>query len=329
MKTIKITVILIILLNFKISAITYTSIGCPGPVNWSGFTAGTCLFWNGGTQLTSQPAAGDILVIPAGCTVTITGNVSVTNPITLNIYGHLKFGTPSDQLNLNSSSQINVFSGGSISGPSPSNQIKLGTGIAEWSGPGTSTGPFFITDGFLPIELVYFVSNLNVNNQVNIGWQTATESNNDFFVVERSANGIDFIAITEIKSQSESGNSLQTLNYEMTDFNTLTGTSYYRLKQVDFNGHFTYSNIESIEGNASEKIKIVPNPVDKVCTIEFETENSVKQVEIYNSIAQIVKTVSLNEQTQKTIQLDFSNMTPGIYYLKADGIIFNQKLVKL
>ena len=326
MKT-KITFVLL-LLSLKISAITYTSIGCPGPVNWTGFTASTCPFWNGGTQLTSQPAAGDILLIPAGCTVTITGNVSVTNMITLNVYGQLKFSSSSDKLNLNASSQIIVFSGGSITGPSASNQIKIGTGGAEWSGPGTSTGPFVITDGFLPIELVYFVGNLNSNNHVNLMWQTATESNNDFFVIERSENGIDFITISEIKSKSLNGNSVQNLNYETTDFNTLQSTTYYRLKQVDMDGQFTYSNIESIEWNANEKIKIVPNPVDQFCIIEFEIGNSIKQLEIYNSIAQLVKTVS-NDQTQKTVQLDFFNMSTGIYYIKADGIVLKQKLIKL
>ncbi len=326
MKTIKITFILL-LFSFKFFALTYTSVGCPA--NWSGFNS-SCPFFNGGTRLDFQPTPGDILTIPSGCTVTVIGVITVNNDITLIMNGQLKFSGLNDQLHLSSGTTIIVNSGGSISGVDNSNKIKIGTGSAEWSGPGTNFGPFtLVNETFLPIELVYFTGKLTPDNRVNIAWQTATESNNNYFEIERSENGIDFITISEIKSKSENGNSLKTLNYQMIDINTLPGISYYRLKQVDFDGYFTYSNVESIEWHAKGEIKIVPNPIDQLCTIKFEEGNSIKQLEIFNSIGEIVKTISLMDLTQKTIQLDFFNMATGIYYLKADGSILKQKLVKL
>lgn len=95
----------------------------------------------------------------------------------------------------------------------------------------------------LPIELVYFSAELGNNASVQLDWATASEVNNSYFEVERSTNGKEF---TSINNQSGAGNSSSLRNYSFTDEAPLSGVSYYRLKQVDFDGKFTYSNLITV-----------------------------------------------------------------------------------
>ena len=95
----------------------------------------------------------------------------------------------------------------------------------------------------LPIELLSFTANYNGSNAVDLNWATASETNNDYFTVERSADAVTF---TEINKTKGAGNSTQTLYYKAKDSAPLSGVSYYRLKQTDFNGNYKYSNVASV-----------------------------------------------------------------------------------
>ena len=94
----------------------------------------------------------------------------------------------------------------------------------------------------LPIELTYFNAQSS-GNSVLCRWETVTENNNDYFDIERSENASDFNPIGRVEGV---GNSIQSIRYQFLDTNPLNGTSYYRLKQVDINGEYQYSNIEAI-----------------------------------------------------------------------------------
>ncbi len=94
----------------------------------------------------------------------------------------------------------------------------------------------------LPIELTEFKATPEDKNVV-LNWSTATEHKNDFYTVERSANAIDWESISFIKAI---GNSYSTANYSIFDSSPLPGISYYRLKQTDTDGRYTYSNNVSI-----------------------------------------------------------------------------------
>ncbi|MBL4705736.1 MAG: hypothetical protein JKY54_14520, partial [Flavobacteriales bacterium] len=112
----------------------------------------------------------------------------------------------------------------------------------------------------LPVELLSFNAVLN-ENKVELTWTTASEVNNDYFVIEKSPNGIFW---EEVSQMTGAGNSVQLLEYFDTDFEPFTGKSYYRLKQVDFNGEFSYSNIVPINYTvtATESLLVYPNPSD-------------------------------------------------------------------
>ncbi len=108
----------------------------------------------------------------------------------------------------------------------------------------------------LPIELVSFDATPN-KGEVVLMWTTASELNNDYFVVERSASGEDF---SEVARVAGAGTTTRTKRYRSDDGSPLPGVSYYRLRQIDFDGRFSYSKVVRVEINASEFWTITPNP---------------------------------------------------------------------
>ncbi|MBL0063778.1 MAG: hypothetical protein IPP38_01905 [Bacteroidetes bacterium] len=88
----------------------------------------------------------------------------------------------------------------------------------------------------LPIELATFSATL-VNKQVDVKWTTQAEINNHYFTIERSADNVTF---SELGRVDGAGNTTTTQNYSFTDFHPLTGVSYYRLKQTDYDGKCAY-----------------------------------------------------------------------------------------
>ena len=167
----------------------------------------------------------------------------------------------------------------------------------------------------LPIELLSFNAVVMDKSRVNLNWQTASEINNDYFTIERSNNGIDW---EELKNIDGAGNSSTLLNYSSMDSNPFSGTSYYRLKQTDFDGKYSYSQIISLNITSLEdtKIEIYPNPTDNQITITGN-ESELKQVKIYNTLGQDVTFLTkfiINGNSKLVI--DLSSLNIGIYYIK-------------
>jgi hypothetical protein len=132
----------------------------------------------------------------------------------------------------------------------------------------------------LPVELTYFKAN-RVNREVELEWETASETNNEYFIIERSADGINYNKITEIAG---AGNSNTFIEYKISDSDAPAEQLYYRLTQKNFNGEIFVYNPVSVTGNMGEfeiSVSYVPgnlsafactdknHPVDfKMCTIQ-------------------------------------------------------------
>jgi len=110
----------------------------------------------------------------------------------------------------------------------------------------------------LPIELLSFTATPN-GNKVDLKWTTASERNNDYFTIEKTKDGQSFEFVAMIDG---AGNSNSILNYTSVDYYPYQGTSYYRLKQTDFNGKHSYSNLVAVDfkNNAGIGINVYPNP---------------------------------------------------------------------
>ncbi len=110
----------------------------------------------------------------------------------------------------------------------------------------------------LPIELTAFNAALSLNG-VLLSWSTASELNNDFFTIERSTDGEVFEEVSVVKGK---GTSHLANSYTSLDEVPLSGISYYRLKQTDFDKKFTYSKLQIIDNpNGVAQLKLYPNPV--------------------------------------------------------------------
>jgi len=171
-------------------------------------------------------------------------------------------------------------------------------------------------DFALPVELLYFTTEV-ASNEVNINWATATETNNDYFSLERSADGETWEEITIVNGQ---GDSVEETEYSYTDEQPLEGISYYRLKQTDFDFAFSYSPVEVVEfRNLSiAPLKVFPNPVVDVVTIEAEAIIA-NHLAIYSLNGQLIgKNFLVLSQNDSTVKLDLSHLPKGIYII-TDG----------
>lgn len=162
----------------------------------------------------------------------------------------------------------------------------------------------FDLDTPLPVELIYFRGKTTESGNL-LNWVTTSEFNNDRFVIEYSTNGIAFYPLGEVLGNS---NSTTKKDYEFLHARLIGNTHYYRLKQVDFNGSFEYSNIISISSE-SNKITLYPNPTSGIVEIIGLNENAV--IELSDSFGQQVNSILLNDNL-----LNLSNLPNGVYFIR-------------
>ncbi|MEM9887210.1 MAG: T9SS type A sorting domain-containing protein [Bacteroidota bacterium] len=185
----------------------------------------------------------------------------------------------------------------------------------------------------LPVELTSFKGKV-VDGRAKLSWETATEINNEGFEVQRSENGKDFRKIAWIKG---AGNSLETINYEFQDETILSNQPYYyRLKQMDFDGTFAYSDmitIEHIDKNQTSVEDIFPNPVGTAYADLVIASTQIQDATI-NVLDVFGKLIFQKETTlikgRHTVRLPLANAQAGQHFVQvtlADGTTFFKKLV--
>ncbi|MFB9862239.1 T9SS type A sorting domain-containing protein [Rufibacter immobilis] len=180
------------------------------------------------------------------------------------------------------------------------------------------------TNNPLPVELTSF-NGAFANNAVKLTWSTASEKNNDYFTIERSTNGHEFTQIGQVKGN---GNSQVALTYTFLDQQPVAGTTYYRLKQVDFDGAYEYSKMITVKAApSSQKIQrvnvtaVYPNPVipgkPVVLDVELASAGEVNLV-LLDKTGRTLQSRSVQGQAGKQkIELDLLQQSPaGIYFLK-------------
>lgn len=143
----------------------------------------------------------------------------------------------------------------------------------------------------LPIELLFFKAKYIKNNGIiHLNWATASEANNDFFTVEKTTDGKHYEVVEKIDG---SGNSFFLKNYETFDIHPSSGLSYYRLKQTDYNGTYTYSDLETIfiDSDKLLSVTIYPNP-GELEHINMEVYSKTKKdvkIELFNEFGMLLR----------------------------------------
>lgn len=173
-------------------------------------------------------------------------------------------------------------------------------------GVGTAGG--FIA-GTLPIKLISFDA-VAKQKSVSLSWATSSEKDNALFKVEQSTNGLDFKTVGEITG---AGTKESVSNYTFEDTNPSSGTSYYRLKQVDFNGTATFSDLKAVKF-AGKDFALAYNLVQNNLQITLNT-NTETSLAVYNMAGQrMIKTKAIG-----SANLDVSALKPGVYIISADN----------
>lgn len=162
-------------------------------------------------------------------------------------------------------------------------------------------------DSALPVELLGFYADVFDGN-VELRWSTASEINNDYFIIERSSDGKHFNPLGRING---SGTTNIMTNYTLTDEFPMNGLAYYRLKQVDYDGTTTYSEILAVNYSTSAQILLYPNPAKNYTNIMIDQDINILDIQMVDQSGRIVK-VDV-ERIDSIYKINTSNLVNGLY----------------
>ena len=167
----------------------------------------------------------------------------------------------------------------------------------------------------VPVELLYFTANLTIDKKGLCQWATATEINNNYFIVERTRDGVHYDFVGKVNG---AGNSNSALYYSTLDADPYQGVSYYRLKQVDFDGSTTYSKLVSINLENLEIITIYPNPaIDNIDYLISSPQAGNVTITVVDVLGRIIlKREEAIDAGLTKKQLNVASMSDGSYLLR-------------
>lgn len=331
------------------AAASSTLAGCTAPSGSTSVTDATCASSNGAVDLTyiagscgskvksyswsSGATTEDITSLKAGTyTVTVTDKAGCTGTAkaTVATSGSLPSCSATSKDCVDCVSPCDGSINLTPSGGTPGYTFKWSTGATTEDisllCPGSYTvtitdaagcsivcdpGAFGYTAIILPIELTKFTA-VRKDRVVVISWTTASETNSDYFTVERSQNGNNYSSVGKVKA---AGNSAQTKNYEWTDTEPFEGLSYYRLKLTSFNSQSAYSSIIAVTVPPKDIFNVQPTLVQG--KIEFTVYGENEDIEI------TILDVNGRQLSKKTFaqvnginkyQEDVSSYANGTYY---------------
>ncbi len=191
-------------------------------------------------------------------------------------------------------------------------------------------GAYERSPAVLPVELLTFTGSCN-NGYADLAWETASEINNDYFLLQNSSDASNWIDVATITG---AGNSNSLTGYQYTDNNPFNGINYYRLKQVDYDGEFVYSETIIINCNSEiTNICLYPNPASGYLSFSFKTPHKSRLgIVMVNSLGQQVWQSSYDiDNGDSIINTDVSSLSDGMYLVKVvtiDGdVVHTDRLI--
>jgi len=178
----------------------------------------------------------------------------------------------------------------------------------------------------LPIELLTFNAS-NLDKNVILSWTTTSEINNDFFTIERSLDAQSFEIIANLNG---AGNSNSIIDYSFVDYNPYSGVSYYRLKQTDFDGGFTYSDMVAVNVLSENELTFTAYQRESDLYLHVITNIVGKaEVEVYDCAGQLLLSkVEIIEKNESQIEINTDSYKPGVYIIKLNVETY-QKVIKV
>ncbi len=210
------------------------------------------------------------------------------------------------------------------------------TGTITTSAAVTSFSPFTLAsaslDNPLPVELLFFTGRVTNKEIVELLWATASELNSDYFGIEHSEDGLSFLSLGKVKA---AGTSNDVHNYLFEDSFHSIGRSYYRLKQVDFDGQTSYSDVVKVDVINQQGIKVYPNPVtdhEINLVINNNDTNTPLLVKLLDNQQRELFSQEFEQLQRPTITITLPNyVAAGIYFLSIanhTGIYYKKIIIK-
>jgi hypothetical protein len=218
----------------------------------------------------------------------------------------------------------NVFSNNLITGLVVGQVYRICYSLTAACSWDSLTYPYlYTTSSALPVELVRFGAE-GQKDGILVTWSTASEVNNKEYVLERTRNAADFTEVARVKG---AGNSTTLNNYAVRDPRPWEGINFYRLRQIDFDGRETTTQLVSARFTpGGPPVTVSPNPVKDLCLVSyFASENtrvSMRLLDVEGRTA-MSRTVNHSESSSYDQVLDLSAVEPGVYFLQVvtnDGV---------
>ena len=343
----------------------FTNVARPNCTSMPPAVGSTCTAWpiqNGRWDVKETwyndriPGNMDIVCIPAGITVTVKNptytattvcpvtNTAVTPQLFIFCCGTIDFDA-SGKLHLGCNSSIQILPGTPAGRILPANGnsdlIQIGTTVVWRDNNTTLTGPTCVCDGCpanntgcvfsapLPSQLISFSANQKNQYQIELSWLTLQEFNTDNFIVEKSLNGANWLQVGNLFAK---GGESQKTSYNLTDSKPVNGINYYRLKKLDRDGHFEYSNIVQVNFRESALgFSVFPNPAkDKVTIYAKSGFTQGMQAQLYHKNGMLLETKYI--QSANAQSMDISDLSNGLYFMRivdAKGVtLHTQSVIK-
>lgn len=199
----------------------------------------------------------------------------------------------------------------------------------------TATFSVNVSDCVLPVELLYFSGSYEDDrDRVRLRWATATEVNNDYFLVERTMDGITFTPVGRIASGARDGNSTSELEYELFDVSPPEGNVYYRLTQYDYSGQRKDGGTVSVlvGRDKASALSIQPNPAEGTVSIGYTSQvdaaSSIQLIDYSGRVVQVVQCASVAGTNQ--CEISVAELPQGFYFvqLTTGSEVMYGKLIK-
>lgn len=273
----------------------------------------------------------EALIVPDDCPWGYNFNVAINYSVTFSgenvpqslytLQGNLSCGNKSLFFNLPNAggsgktvTTSNPWNGDSDCATATLNSLDCNDIVMQVQGPGISWQIINCNWSPLPIELLAFHA-IEWNQGVRFMWTTASETNNDYFSIERSPDAKDWTTVLRVNG---AGNSSSPLDYSGVDPEPLPGISYYRLKQTDFDGQDTYSNIQVVTFDTAveNKVLIFPNPTNGLITIVASSEE-MKGFGVFDlQGGELTHQINMQRSGENNQTADLSALPSGLYTIR-------------
>lgn len=265
----------------------------------------------------SAPADGDSIIVPAGDTVLVSGNIGLNNVVII-VYGVLDLSN-NGKLTLDAASKVYIQSGGKLLGNGASDQLKIGSGI-KWKGTdGPVSGPQYAdngSSGFEPWTVLavkfqsFYITRQGTNIQLN--WSTSEEVNNAYYVVEKSTDSRTWDQIARVTGAGTAG---VVNNYGYTDKSTTNSDVFYRIREIGTYGTNFYSAIRALHIGSNAITNIFASS-NKTITIDFNSDvKDNVSIQLINMSGQVIVRKEYSKASYRLI-VDAMSAGSGVYAVR-------------